>query len=263
MTNTPKNLVIRVAAATAVISAPAPTIIIGMSHYAPDWFADATREAVASTQGDGHSRRREIVFAVHCAESYLVEWAGDLLSPKLRGAEMHDALRDYFSKPAFGQRSQTVRSVTQQLEDARGLLAGSSFEVSAIASRLDAALGGLATMTRAGLPSLTEKWIAIPRRLHADGYLAKAPRRYSAGHTRDFDRLVGYRNDITHADLSFPIVLAPTSAASREGRTTTSTLAQLPPGWALGVVAERIRQLHRITGSQAPDWVRSPEPEPS
>jgi hypothetical protein len=112
MANLPKNVVISVAAATAVMSAPAPTII-GESHYAPDWFADAARDAVASTRGDWHARRREIIFAVHCAESYLDEWTGDLLSTKLRGAELHDALRDYFSKPALGQRGQTVRRVTQ------------------------------------------------------------------------------------------------------------------------------------------------------
>jgi hypothetical protein len=261
MDSSQKDVVIRVSAATAVGSAPAPTLVLGVSHYAPDWFEDATREAVACNPGDWHARRREIIFAVNCAESYLVEWTGDLLSTKLRGAELHDALRDYFSKPAFGQRGQIVQRVTQELEDARGLLAENSVNVSAIASRLDAALDQFAAMERAGPPALTEKWLTIPRRLHADGYLTKAPRRYSTVHTREFAELVGYRNDITHADLSFPVVLAPTPAESREARTTTSRLAQLPPGWAVGVVAEGIRQLHRNTGAKAPEWVRSPASE--
>lgn len=42
--------------------------------FAPEWFADAVHEArVASSH---HARRREVVFAVCCVESYLVEWVG-------------------------------------------------------------------------------------------------------------------------------------------------------------------------------------------
>jgi hypothetical protein len=43
-------------------------------HYrhAPEWFADALREARGG--GDHHARRREILFAVCAAESYLFEW---------------------------------------------------------------------------------------------------------------------------------------------------------------------------------------------
>lgn len=43
--------------------------------FAPDWFADALNEA---RRGDGaSSRRREILFAVCFAESYIVEWVRD------------------------------------------------------------------------------------------------------------------------------------------------------------------------------------------
>ena len=43
--------------------------------FAQDWFEDALREAQT---GKGHnSRRREIVFAVCCVESYLIEWLRD------------------------------------------------------------------------------------------------------------------------------------------------------------------------------------------
>lgn len=42
-------------------------------RFAPEWFADAVREAV---HGKGlHARRREIIFAVCFAEAYIVEWA--------------------------------------------------------------------------------------------------------------------------------------------------------------------------------------------
>jgi hypothetical protein len=39
--------------------------------YAPAWFADAKREASLT---DKQARRREIIFAVCAAESYLLEW---------------------------------------------------------------------------------------------------------------------------------------------------------------------------------------------
>lgn len=43
--------------------------------FAPMWFGDALREATAGGGADG--RRREIVFAVCSAESYIVEWIRD------------------------------------------------------------------------------------------------------------------------------------------------------------------------------------------
>lgn len=51
-----------------------PTIWLSYS-FAPEWFNDAWTEARTGT--DHHARRREIIFAVCCAESYLVEWIRD------------------------------------------------------------------------------------------------------------------------------------------------------------------------------------------
>jgi hypothetical protein len=125
---------------------------------------------------------------------------------------------------------------------------------------IDEALAMLGPQAQPQAPSLVAKWNVNPRRLFMEGYLAARPKKLSASNTKDFERLVGYRNDITHANLSLPVVLAPSDEASRQWRTTTTTLAQLPPGWAIGVAAERIRQLHRSTGTQVPDWVQLPLP---
>ena len=43
--------------------------------FAPEWYADAAKEAREGN--DHHARRREIVFAVSSAESYLFEWVRD------------------------------------------------------------------------------------------------------------------------------------------------------------------------------------------
>jgi len=57
--------------------------------FAPEWFEDALKEA--QTGRDHHSRRREILYAVCCVESYLFEWVRDeVLSRKF------DELTQYF-----------------------------------------------------------------------------------------------------------------------------------------------------------------------
>jgi len=43
-------------------------------NFASDWYADAKIEANNSNH---HARRREILFSVACAESYLLEWVRD------------------------------------------------------------------------------------------------------------------------------------------------------------------------------------------
>ena len=68
--------------ATQVIRPAAITLDIVLTatfwssySFAPEWFNDALNEA--RTGKDHHARRREIIFAVCCAESYLVEWIRD------------------------------------------------------------------------------------------------------------------------------------------------------------------------------------------
>jgi hypothetical protein len=43
--------------------------------FAEDWFNDACKEA--GVKSDANARRREIIFAVCCAEAYIVEWVRD------------------------------------------------------------------------------------------------------------------------------------------------------------------------------------------
>jgi hypothetical protein len=51
-----------------------PPVLWQTYSFAPEWFADADREAA---QSGYQARRREIVFAVCAAESYLFEWVRD------------------------------------------------------------------------------------------------------------------------------------------------------------------------------------------
>ena len=66
--------IVRPAPVTVRVSTVAPTVWLTYS-FAREWFEDARREA--RTDQDHHARRREIVFAVCFAESYLLEWIRD------------------------------------------------------------------------------------------------------------------------------------------------------------------------------------------
>ncbi len=73
-TSSSPSQVIRPASITSAWLAGTPTLWLIYS-FAPEWFNDALTEA--RTGKDHHAHRREIIFAVRSAESYLVEWVRD------------------------------------------------------------------------------------------------------------------------------------------------------------------------------------------
>lgn len=74
-----------------------------INRFAGDWFRDACSQSQASL-GDLHARRREILFAVCCAESYLYEWTYALLGAQPNvPSRVVEAIDRYFPrKPADG-----------------------------------------------------------------------------------------------------------------------------------------------------------------
>jgi hypothetical protein len=68
---------------------------IVMTDFARDWFDDARNEATKETAA---ARRREIVFAVCTLESYLLEWARDIILSRHSAAELLSKLEKYFPK---------------------------------------------------------------------------------------------------------------------------------------------------------------------
>src|SRR5919112_3743691 len=62
--------------------------------FAPEWFEDALNEAKRGA--DHNARRREIVFAVCCAESYLFEWVRDEIIGKSNMERLMKYLNKYF-----------------------------------------------------------------------------------------------------------------------------------------------------------------------
>ena len=168
------------------------------ASFAPEWFEDALREARA---GAGHSqRRREILFSVCCAESYLLEWIRD-------EALHHDfqRVKNYFP-----------------LGDRRGVV---------------------------------QKWKDIPKKLHADGLIANLPD-FGGPHGDQWLTLIDYRDGLVHASSSRP----ETDSIPGEPKPVPSKdlLSQVPPGWAVCTVIDRITRLHAAAVTSAPSWLVKP-----
>jgi hypothetical protein len=67
-----ENVTVQLTGVAATAETGNVNTIVSMT-FAPAWFNDALRE----TEANRDARRREIVFAVACAESYLFEWVRD------------------------------------------------------------------------------------------------------------------------------------------------------------------------------------------
>ena len=87
---------IRPVSASAIgISSVVGEVTLWVSYsFASEWFEDALHEAKT---GDNHNaRRREIVFAVCCAESYLFEWVRDSVLDRSDFVKLVEDLNKYF-----------------------------------------------------------------------------------------------------------------------------------------------------------------------
>lgn len=229
--------------------------VTATSRYAEAWFLDALAEARGGPLGDRHARRREIVFAALCAESYLYEWTVAVFSARYDGAELHDALGKYFPKPDFGAVEEGKKAVTKRLRAMDDVLQSGQPDPGALTALVAEARRNLATIPGQP-PAAADQWIRVPRSLGAEGLIpGEGKPNYDEARHAALKRIILHRNAIVHATMSRPEVWASDDAALRPVRTTTTTLAQLQPGRAVGVVADWIRHFHAVVGTPVPGWV--------
>jgi hypothetical protein len=95
----PKNVTTKLETASMTVSVGTPTIWLTYP-FAKEWFEDALHEARTGT--DHNARRREIVFAVCFAESYLFEWMRDQVLDRQDFQKLVTGLNQYFP-PGKGQ----------------------------------------------------------------------------------------------------------------------------------------------------------------
>ncbi len=179
-------------------------VVVGVSNismsssFARAWFEDAFNEA--QTGQDHNSRRREIIFSICFAESYLFEWVRDEVLQR-----QYTRLRIYF--PPRKKRG------------------------------------------------VDEKWRDIPKRLHDAKLIPQLPD-FRDPHGKEWNILIKYRDGLVHAVASRPQT---TSQAVTERPVPSKTeLGNLKAGWAIRVVIERVRRLHKATGTLMPSWLVNP-----
>jgi hypothetical protein len=99
------------------------------------------------------------------------------------------------------------------------------------------------------------KWADIPKQLRRDGLIPAVPL-VGDRHGEDWNRLKDYRDGLVHARSSRPQTSA--QPKGEEPHPAVDELLELPAGWALGVVIERVRSLHRAAGTDPPSWLTDP-----
>jgi hypothetical protein len=115
----PPDTIVPLQGAAVSSSEAVGTLTVWVTYpWAKDWFADALQEARNGT--DHNARRREIVFAVSFAESYLVEWVRDEILDKRDFEQLVEALNRYFPPGKWERIIEKWKEVPRRLlEDSR------------------------------------------------------------------------------------------------------------------------------------------------
>lgn len=188
---TRKDVVVEAVPAEATAEALPLTVWLA-ENFAESWYRDALHEAREGEDVD--SIRREIVFAVCFAESYIFEWA--------RRTVDVGVINDYFPPRSYR--------------------------------------------------TLKRKWHEVPRKLHRDGKISKAPKL----NLSMLGTLIEYRNGLVHARASRPA----THSQPQESKPfpTKKVLEARGSGWAVGIVADLVEKLHAELGTPRPQYLVRP-----
>ena len=201
------------------------------SPFAREWYADALREA---RDRDGrHPRRREIVFAVCCVESYLVEWV--LIEVLNRD---FDQLAEYFP----GKRKPDPDGRTG------GLYARFKRFLRCVRGR-----GPKRERQRVGV---SDRWKNVIKKLESKGKIAKA-QDFGTSTWGEFRKLVDYRDGLVHGVASRPYE-ASQAAELQPNPSPDDFDNKIEAGWPTKVVYDLLSDLHTTMGTKPPTWLEEP-----
>jgi hypothetical protein len=100
---------------------------------------------------------------------------------------------------------------------------------------------------------ILERWKKVIKRLLEKGAIPAQPD-FTQHYWKEFSDLVKFRNGLMHGRASWPDSNSIPDKRKRAGP-TNEELVKMDQGWAVGVVAEVIRQLHAAVGTPAPAWL--------
>jgi hypothetical protein len=203
---------------SAVGSTIGPTVWIS-DNFAEDWFSDA----VAETRGKDHnSRRREIIFASCFLESYIFEWT--------RGIIPIQEINNYFPVEPRGKVNKGyLRTLLHKCK-----------EIMRPRSKAN----------KRFRRTLKEKWKYIPRELYEHNRIPVNPDLDLS----DLGVLMKYRHGLIHAASSRPAT--DKQPEKTKPFPTKEDLKVLKPGWAVGIAADLVKQLHKKLGSTSPKYIK-------
>jgi hypothetical protein len=100
---------------------------------------------------------------------------------------------------------------------------------------------------------ILERWKKVTKRLVEKGAIPAQPD-FTQHYWKEFSDLVKFRNGLIHGGASWPDSNSIPDKRKR-ARPTNEELVKMDQGWAVGVVAEVIRQLHLAVGTPTPPWL--------
>jgi len=99
---------------------------------------------------------------------------------------------------------------------------------------------------------IRDRWKEVLKQLEKEKLIAQAPN-FLLPYWEAFLRLIAYRDGLVHALASRPS----SSAAPPKAKPIPpmEALGNMPPGWAVGVVVDVVRQLHQAANTPPPSWL--------
>jgi hypothetical protein len=104
---------------------------------------------------------------------------------------------------------------------------------------------------------IRERWKEVIKKLKKDNRIPEAPG-FGYSDWNNFVELVKYRNGLVHAGASRPETNSPRSQAYVPPKPSKTALDRLQAGWAVSVVVELVRNLHKAVRTPAPQWLKNP-----
>jgi hypothetical protein len=74
----------------------------------------------------------------------------------------------------------------------------------------------------------------------------------------EWANVVGWRNDLIHADVSRLVEIGPEPNSKGRPSPTPEALAEKPPSWAVDILTRCLEQLHEQTQTHKPAWLKRP-----